>query len=306
MTDELQTLLDKYAESELSGDERQRLRELVSTPAGREAALRSRVPEAVFLSEDDTPLPEWEKFWPQFDIRLQGQSRRDPNRKPRSRWVAAAAVVLIGVLSVFFAVQQFSFGPPASSTAELQYKLEHRRPADVLPQIRDYLSGEASLNVDENGTITITDKSNNIETLRTVLPMLDREPIRLHFDLAFAYPKDPGAGKISQVDALPTEKLDRDAFAVLDELTIEPTEGSRFEAAIDGRWRVICFIRLNPEASVAHIDYFVVSDLSSGRTVLRANDIELAPGWTTALETEMAAENGAPVSLALSLQSDAE
>lgn len=302
MNEELAALLKQYDDGDLDDDGMVRLRELVSTPEGRKQALASGVPEAIFLAGEKLAEPEWEPYWEKFSERLETQNRWEERRPARLRKpLALAAMLIIAVGAVFLMRGMFTGGTPTDQVADetYSYVLMHRQPAEVLPDLHTALGGEATISIDnEVGSISITGSPGIVQRARRALAMLDREPLELPLRITLLEPINPAA--MQQVDALPTEELDLDAFRTLGTLEIKPFEGRQFSQVIDGRYETTCFARVNAEGTEAHIVSLSIYDRESRTMLVRATDIRLGIGWTRTVELKRGESEG-PAVAAISL-----
>lgn len=303
MSDELKKLLQKYENEQLSASERNKLVQMAATKEGKEFILSSPQPEAVFLAPEDSPLPEWQLREEELEAAICRHQQYDPfkNFFTSKKFLALAATILIAVTISLPAV----FNSPAEVTPEsgkFIYVLKHRKPQEILPHIRNFMSEKTGFFVNnEKGTIEITDDQDTLASLERIIKLLDRQPLKLELNLKLLAPLSPETGVIRQAGAMPSEELDLDEYQLLNQLSFSALEGNQFKQIIQGRFDITCYITINPEATEATIVTLTIYDLKNKELIYRGRDIPLSKGWTRVEEGSKSNQNNFDTVVAVSL-----
>ncbi len=319
MNDELRQLLQKYKDDNLSGDERKRLAELVSTQEGRHAALSSDTPEAVFLSRK-AESPGWDSFWGGMKKRVLLHRQLAPHKIPWFR-LAAAVVVLAIALFVFvndYLGKQEQARPYTSLTsaepsgaqqpADLKqqvFKLRYRLAAEVLGSLRPLMSDEAELHLPEGRReLQITDRPENLERIARALEQLDLPPgtLRMRLKLMFAV-GGMDEPEIREVGGMEAGTIDESKYKLEDELLLTPVEGRRYREVIDERYQVQCFAQLSEDGTAIELRDFSIYDLETKR-IVRRSGLRIPAGGGLVVKTEERNDRGEPLVFVITLDEE--
>lgn len=290
---------DGGAES-LSPEDRARLVRILADEEGRRMALASEFPEIVFLAGESFAEPAWESYWNGFETRMGYHVRQQARQS--ANWVRAAAmaavlVVIVGVTFVLFAPAVNA--PATPGTISRTFTLEHVRPADVLPKIRDLLGEDATINVNETG-LTIEDSADRLDLVARSLEELDRRPLVYALDVRLLRPMTALAAATQRVDGMPARSFDFDDYETVQRFALSPTDGRQLRETVGERWEIACYLQRSA-AGGATLVSFSIYDRKKREITVRTTALDLIPGTVRTLDTGLTTPDGSPLIVSITL-----
>jgi hypothetical protein len=287
----------------LTADDRVRLSGILASAEGRRLALSSSCPEIIFMTEETHAEPAWDSYWRGFETRMGYHIRQQAKQSTawlRTAAMAAVLIVLIGVAFVLFAP---SVNAPASGErVSRAFVLEHVRPADILPRIRDLLSEDAGISVDPAGSgLTIEDTAENLERVQRSLAQLDRQPLTYALDVRLLRPRSAIQSLSQRVDGVPAREFDFGAYDAIETFALSPVESRQLRETIDDRWEIACYLQAHADGVHATLVSFSIYDREKREITMRTTALELAPGMVRTLDTGLTAPDGSPLIVSFTL-----